>query len=102
MTVKQENKTIKDEQTEPPMPDHNGRRVARVFPRRTTATPTDDLAFTSVLPVLGTGYLEPPVLDFMETWEALNAKRGYGWDSNPWVWVIEFERCDAPKEEDRG
>jgi hypothetical protein len=20
------------------------------------------------------------------------AKRGYGWDSNPWVWVIEFER----------
>ena len=25
-------------------------------------------------------------------WDALNAKRGYGWEANPWVWVIEFER----------
>ena len=25
-------------------------------------------------------------------WDSLNAKRGYGWDKNPWVWVIEFKR----------
>jgi len=30
--------------------------------------------------------------DFAKLWDSINAKRGYGWDSNPWVWVIEFER----------
>jgi len=31
---------------------------------------------------------------FMDLWDSLNAKRGYGWDFNPWVWVIEFKRID--------
>jgi hypothetical protein len=28
--------------------------------------------------------------DFAALWDSLNAKRGYGWDTNPWVWVIGF------------
>lgn len=28
---------------------------------------------------------------FSRLWNSINAKRGYGWDSNPWVWVVEFE-----------
>jgi hypothetical protein len=30
-------------------------------------------------------------------WDSINAKRGYGWDANPWVWVISFERCEKPR-----
>lgn len=29
---------------------------------------------------------------FRALWDSLNEKRGYGWDSNPWVWVVEFEK----------
>jgi len=28
-------------------------------------------------------------------WNKLNAARGYGWDVNPWVWVIEFKKLEA-------
>jgi hypothetical protein len=29
---------------------------------------------------------------FGQLWHNINAKRGFGWDVNPWVWVIEFRR----------
>jgi len=29
---------------------------------------------------------------FRHLWDSLNADRGYSWESNPWVWVIEFRR----------
>lgn len=32
---------------------------------------------------------------FKELWDSINAKRGYGWDKSPWVWVVEFERAEA-------
>lgn len=28
---------------------------------------------------------------FSSLWQKINAKRGWGWKSNPWVWVVEFE-----------
>jgi len=28
---------------------------------------------------------------FPELWDSINAERGDSWQSNPWVWVIEFE-----------
>ena len=36
--------------------------------------------------------------EFARLWDTLNAKRGYGWDSNPWVWVYEFERVERGAE----
>lgn len=38
---------------------------------------------------------------FIEIWDRAIKKSDldiYGWDANPWVWVIEFERCEKPKE----
>lgn len=29
---------------------------------------------------------------FASAWDSINAKRGYGWNENPWVWVIEFKK----------
>lgn len=29
---------------------------------------------------------------FQSLWNSINVKRGYGWDINPWVWVIEFRK----------
>jgi hypothetical protein len=31
---------------------------------------------------------------FGKGWNTLNAKRGYSWESNPWVWVIEFRKME--------
>lgn len=33
---------------------------------------------------------------FSILWDGLNAKRGYGWNANPWVWVYRFERFGKP------
>ena len=32
-------------------------------------------------------------------WDSLNAKRGFCWSVNPWVWVIEFKRSNATRSE---
>lgn len=31
------------------------------------------------------------LLSYAVLWDSINAKRGYPWESNPWVWVIEFK-----------
>lgn len=42
----------------------------------------------------GAGLVEA-VENYKTLWDSINAKRGFGWDINPWVWVIEFKRVNT-------
>lgn len=34
------------------------------------------------------------IADFRKLWNKINEKRGFGWDANPWNWVLEFDPAE--------
>jgi hypothetical protein len=42
--------------------------------------------------ISGGDWLGDPIGEFAKLWNSINAKRGYGWDKNPYVWILEFKR----------
>lgn len=43
------------------------------------------------------GYLAATL--FIDLWNEICAKRGFGWNANPWVWVVEFSTVEVKKNE---
>jgi hypothetical protein len=37
-------------------------------------------------------FMNRHISEYLNLWDSLNAKRGYGCSTNPWVWCVEFER----------
>ena len=58
---------------------------------------TEEDCLAEGIPERGTIFMHPtargiPLIHaYANLWDSLNAKRGYGWETNPWVWVIEFK-----------
>lgn len=50
------------------------------------------LTLGKVLATPGTDVNDAARTFFQMLWDKLNKPRGFGWDANPWVWVIEFKR----------
>lgn len=36
---------------------------------------------------------------FSALWDTINARRGFSWETNPWVWVLTFKRLNAATKE---
>jgi len=75
--------------------------VAGIRAERLQDISEDDIKAEGVLPdMVDSGALDPnmgtgiDIADwhppFIRLWDTLNAKRGYLWTDNPWVWVVEF------------
>lgn len=37
------------------------------------------------------GVWDCPIKAYRWLWDSINAKRGYSWGINPWIWVVEFK-----------
>lgn len=71
-------------------------RVERLQEMWASDVPKEGIFFTK--PTTADGMLQA----FADLWNSTIKKSdlgSYGWDANPWVWVIEFERCEKPQNE---
>nr|DAV89879.1 MAG TPA: ASCH domain protein [Caudoviricetes sp.] len=53
---------------------------------------------------MNTGWIEPPQVEFMQIWDSTIKKSDldrYGWDANPYVFVIQFVKSDRPEESEK-
>ena len=71
-------------------------RVERLQEMWASDVPKEGIFFTK--PTTADGMLQA----FADLWNSTIKKSdlgSYGWDANPWVWVIEFERCEKTQNE---
>ena len=83
---------------------HMPKEAARIF-LRVTDVRVERLNNANYFDCLAEGipyrqYEKDIIHDFQVLWDSTikpSDIHKYGWDANPYVWVIEFERCDKPE-----
>ena len=75
---------------------HMPRDVARLF-LRVKSVRAERLQDISDSDAHAEGMDSPsyPIIQFKDLWNSLNDDRGYGWEVNPWVWVVDLEKIEA-------
>jgi len=68
---------------------HMPKEAARIF-LRVTNVRVERLQDLLAIDVQKEGFEERG--EFEDSWDDTYLEKGYGWDKNPWVWVIKFER----------
>lgn len=54
-----------------------------------------EITFQDMRAEMGTEENATDLWDWVDLWDSINKKRGYSWESNPWVFVIEFKRIEV-------
>lgn len=76
---------------------HMPKEAARIF-LRVKSVRAERLREVSVSDAMNEGFTD--LIDFVTFWDSTIKpadRYKYDWNGNPWVWVIEFERCEKPE-----
>lgn len=82
---------------------HMPKAAARIF-LRVTDVHVERLQDITGAGIVCEGIVSGSRREFRFLWDSLRKPadlKQYGWDANPWVWVISFERCEKPEAWDR-
>jgi hypothetical protein len=70
--------------------DVRAERVANISYEDAKAEGLSWVSPTWGIPGLANSWAGSPRASFRALWDSLNAKRGFGWEANPWVWAYSF------------